>query len=251
MRQPVILRLNRRVAFAGRLDQAFHVGDFDVPAAVMDEVCLLQRVGHQRNAVARAPIIWAIDSWVSTSLSLPERSRVCSRHRASRDSTVCEALQPAVCWTCAYTASPCRTSAVRERDALVPRRCEAGRDRSSRRRRAPAPPLCSTRPDRRVRRTHRNAVAADHRDLHMLAARELHDQRNDASVREICALERFVDFDQHRLRAEIGDTQMRRSSSKSSAVNEDKKPFGERGLKSRAVSALRAKPVSRVQCMTS
>jgi hypothetical protein len=28
-------------------------------------------------------------------------------------------------------------------------------------------------------------------------------------VREICALERFVDFDQHRLRAEIGDTQMR------------------------------------------
>jgi hypothetical protein len=54
-----------------------------------------------------------------------------------------------------------------------------------------------------------NAVAADHRDLDMLAARELDDQRDDAFVREVRALERFVDFDQHHILAEIGGTQMR------------------------------------------
>ena len=52
MQQPGVLRLDRRVALAGSLDQAVHVGDFDMPAAVVDEVCVLQRVGHQRHAVA-------------------------------------------------------------------------------------------------------------------------------------------------------------------------------------------------------
>src|SRR6266568_3938843 len=44
----------------------------------------------------RAPIICAIDSWVSTSLSLPDRSRVCSRQRANRDAERGERAEDAV-----------------------------------------------------------------------------------------------------------------------------------------------------------
>jgi len=54
-----------------------------------------------------------------------------------------------------------------------------------------------------------NTVATDHRDLDMLAARELDDQRDDALVRQVRTLERFVDFDQHHVLAEIGGTKMR------------------------------------------
>ena len=46
-----------------------------------------------------------------------------------------------------------------------------------------------------------DAVAADHRDLDVLAAREFHDQRDNALVREVGALERFIDFDQHHVLA--------------------------------------------------
>jgi hypothetical protein len=41
------------------------------------------------------------------------------------------------------------------------------------------------------------------------AARELHYQRDDALVREVSALERFVHFNQHHVMTEIGGTQMR------------------------------------------
>ena len=51
-KQPVILRLDRRVAFARGPAEAVDVEDLDVPAAVVDEIRLLQRVGHERNAVA-------------------------------------------------------------------------------------------------------------------------------------------------------------------------------------------------------
>ena len=46
-----------------------------------------------------------------------------------------------------------------------------------------------------------DAIAADHRNLHMFAARKLDDERNHAPVREVGALERFVDFDQHHVLA--------------------------------------------------
>ena len=58
----------------------------------------------------------------------------------------------------------------------------------------------------------------------MLAARELDDQRDDALVREVRTLERFVDFDQHHVRAEIGGTQMR--------TNQFEVVRGQRGQKS-------------------
>ena len=43
----------------------------------------------------------------------------------------------------------------------------------------------------------------------MLAARKLDDERNHASVREVGALERLIDFDQRHVLAEIGAAQMR------------------------------------------
>ncbi len=54
-----------------------------------------------------------------------------------------------------------------------------------------------------------DAVAADHRDLDMLAPRELDDERDHASVRKIGALECLIDFDQHQILGEIGGAQMR------------------------------------------
>src|SRR4030095_11349052 len=55
MQQSRVLRLDRRIALARRLDQAVEVGDLDMPAAIVNEIRLLQRVGHQRYAVtARA-----------------------------------------------------------------------------------------------------------------------------------------------------------------------------------------------------
>lgn len=50
--EPLVLGLHRAVAFAGNPDQAVEVGYFDMPAAVMDEVRLLQCAGHKGNAVA-------------------------------------------------------------------------------------------------------------------------------------------------------------------------------------------------------
>src|SRR5712691_2267193 len=41
-KQPFVLRLDRRVALAGGPGQTFQVGDLDMPAAVMDEIGLLQ-----------------------------------------------------------------------------------------------------------------------------------------------------------------------------------------------------------------
>ena len=51
-------------------------------------------------------------------------------------------------------------------------------------------------------------VAADHRDLNVLAACELDHQRNHAAVREVSAFERLVDFNQDHLLMEIGGAQM-------------------------------------------
>mgnify|MGYP003456760560 CR=1 FL=1 len=60
--------------------------------------------------------------------------------------------------------------------------------------------------------------------LNVLAARELDDQRDNAFVRKVRTLERFVDFDQHHIQAEIGGTQMR--------TNQFEVVRGQRGQKS-------------------
>ena len=54
-----------------------------------------------------------------------------------------------------------------------------------------------------------DAVASDHRDLNVLAACQLDDQRDHALVRQVGALERLVDFDQRHVLGEIGGAQMR------------------------------------------
>ena len=117
--QPVVLGLDRRVALARRPDETIQIGDFDMAAAVMNEIRLLQRVGNQGTLLRRAPIICAINSWVNTILSLPERSRVCNRHRASRNSTVCAALQPAVLLNLRVNRQPVARQRCTERRALV------------------------------------------------------------------------------------------------------------------------------------
>jgi hypothetical protein len=81
----------------------------------------------------------------------------------------------------------------------------------------------------------------------MLAARELDDQRDDALVREVRTLERFVDFDQHHIRAEIGGragadepVRSRPRSARTKIHSENE------GLNPKQSPALRAKPVSGV-----
>src|SRR5262249_45485417 len=54
-----------------------------------------------------------------------------------------------------------------------------------------------------------DGVAADHRDVHVLAPGEPHHQRDHASVRKIGTLERFIDLDQYHLMGEVDDLQMR------------------------------------------
>ncbi len=51
--QPVALRSDGFIALAGRFPEPFQVGDLDASAAVADQACCLQRVGHQRDAVVR------------------------------------------------------------------------------------------------------------------------------------------------------------------------------------------------------
>src|ERR1035437_10805866 len=51
-KQSVVLRLDRCVAFACGLAEAFQIGDLDMSPAVVDDIGLLQRIGHQRYAVA-------------------------------------------------------------------------------------------------------------------------------------------------------------------------------------------------------
>jgi hypothetical protein len=43
----------------------------------------------------------------------------------------------------------------------------------------------------------------------VLSPREFHDKRNDASMRQVCTLERFVDFDQHEFLSQVDGSQMR------------------------------------------
>jgi hypothetical protein len=51
-KQSVILRLDRRVAFAGGFSQAFRVYDLDVSTAVVDQIGLLQGIGHPAALLA-------------------------------------------------------------------------------------------------------------------------------------------------------------------------------------------------------
>src|SRR6266404_4486658 len=51
-KQSFVMGLDRCVAFAGGLAEAVQIGDLDVSPAIADEMGLLQRVGHQRYAVA-------------------------------------------------------------------------------------------------------------------------------------------------------------------------------------------------------
>src|ERR1700760_2626743 len=52
LQQPPILALDGGVTFAGGFTEAFDVDDLDMPAAVVDEVRLLQHARNQRDAVA-------------------------------------------------------------------------------------------------------------------------------------------------------------------------------------------------------
>ena len=51
-KQPVVLGLDGSVALARGAAERVGIVEFDMSAAVVDEIGLLQRVGHQRYAVA-------------------------------------------------------------------------------------------------------------------------------------------------------------------------------------------------------
>src|SRR5262249_11191029 len=50
--EPLVMRLDGGVTFAGRMAQPFQSGDLDMAAAIVDEIRLLEHAGHQRDAVA-------------------------------------------------------------------------------------------------------------------------------------------------------------------------------------------------------
>src|SRR5215211_7581672 len=54
-----------------------------------------------------------------------------------------------------------------------------------------------------------HAVAADHRDLDVLSPRQPDDERDKAAMRQVCALERFIDFGQHLLVGQVDGLEMR------------------------------------------
>src|SRR5436190_15188834 len=54
-----------------------------------------------------------------------------------------------------------------------------------------------------------DAVPADQGDLDVLASRELDDQGDDAAVRQVGALHRFIDLDEHQLVSEVDRLEMR------------------------------------------
>ena len=209
MQQPRVLRLDRRVALAGSLDQAVHVGDFDMSAAVVDEVRVLQRVGHQRNAVAaRADHLGhrflGQDELVAAGevARMQQASRQPGLHRV-RGVAAGSLLDLRIDGEAVPRQRGTQRGALvcgKTKLVEIDRRGGAGHQHHGavQRNRVAERGECAE-----------NAVAADHRDLDVLAARELDDQRNDALVREVSALERFVDFGQHHIRAEIGGTQMR------------------------------------------
>src|SRR4029078_11164497 len=52
LQQTRVLGRDRGAELAGSLDQAIAINNLDMTAAVVDEIRLLQRVGHKRYAVA-------------------------------------------------------------------------------------------------------------------------------------------------------------------------------------------------------
>lgn len=179
--QPLVLRLDCRVAL--RPDETIGSGDLDMAAAVMDEMCLRSVWATRDTLLRRAPIIWAIDSWVNTILSLPDRSRVCNRHRASRVSTVCERCSRRF-------AESARKPPARGEPALRgASRSVSGRAKRqvprSKPRRAPVPPHCSALWGRRAanepKMLSRPTMATPGRGLRG----KLDDKRDHASVRQV------------------------------------------------------------------
>ena len=97
----VVLGLHRRVALAGGPDQAVQIGDSICFAAVMDEVAPLQRVWPPAVRLSRrAPII--LRHRFLGQHELVAAGQVAGRATGSAPAGAsCEALQPAVYWTCA------------------------------------------------------------------------------------------------------------------------------------------------------
>jgi len=128
----------------------------------------------------RAPIICAIDSCVRTSLSLPDRSRVCNRHQHR----------------------PQRRTLIggRPKAIEIKRRGDAGHQHHRAVQRGGVAEGGERTED---------AVAADQRDLNVLSLGEFYDQGDDPFMRQVGALERFVDFNQHGFLDEIDGSQMR------------------------------------------
>ncbi len=81
-----------------------------------------------------------------------------------------------------------------------------------------------------------DAVAADHRDLNVLAPRKPHDKGDRATMRQVGALERFVGFDQRQFRRQIDGPQMRADQFEVVGGQRRQKSNGERGAEPMAAS---------------
>ena len=209
MKQSFVLGLDRRVAFARGSAEAIQVGDLDVSPAVADEIGLLQRVGHQRYAVAaRADHL---------------------RHRFLRQNELVAAGQVASVQQTSRQPGFDRVRGVAPGgllDLRINGQTVPDQHRPQRRTLIGGGPEAieiKRRGDaghqhhRAVQRggvaeggeRTEDAVAADQRDLNVLSLGEFYDQGDDPFMRQVGALERFVDFNQHGFLDEIDGSQMR------------------------------------------
>ena len=86
-----------------------------------------------------------------------------------------------------------------------------------------------------------NTLAADHGDLHMLASREVHNQRDHAAVGQVGAPQRFADADEHEILHQVDGLEMRTDQLEIVRAQRGQESFGERAVDSKAVSCLTGK----------
>ena len=159
--------------------------------------------------VRRTPSICARNSWVSPKVSLPERSRVHSSQRASRASTLCDALQAADCWACASRI----LLVADQRGPEIGAPFGGGLQRRDVQDRSGAGDLNDPGVQRDLvnqrSRSSNHAVAADHRGLDPLAIGQIDDQRDHAAVRKIGPVDRVARIKQQILTHQFERLEMR------------------------------------------
>ena len=203
------MRLYGSVAFARGPGETFQVGDLDMPAAVMDEIGLLQGAGDERHAVA--PGTDHLCHGFLRQHELASARQVVRLQEASRQSGFdgVRGVAAGGLLNLRINRQAVPDEQRAQRRALVGRGAQAidvdcrGHSRHQHDGAVERGWIAQ-----RAERA-QNAVAADHRDLHVIPLRQIDDERDDAAMRKIGALERVARRDQYGFLNQIGGSQVR------------------------------------------